>query len=331
MLCFNKNNDLSCILQNPYIMKNIISALVILFLFSCSSKKEGSNYGTGQYESTAPSASYDRSAESDKQDVAKSESNAVQEERIDKKVIRTAETKFKVKDVKKATKDIETITADYDGFIQSSELRSDIQRTEYMRLSADSLLEVQEVCVSNNITLRIPIEKFDTVLHKFEKLQVFLDYRRINADDVSLTYYSNKLKIKNKLKSQQRIQQAIDNKGKKLGEIIAAEQTAAEMENEAVDNTINNLSIDEKVNFSTIIVYLYQPNFTFKNVVPDYNVDSYSPSFWHRMGAALNFGWKIVLELIIFLAGSWSVLLMLGSITYAIIYFTRKKLKSIEK
>jgi hypothetical protein len=312
-------------------MKNIISALAILLLFSCSSKNEKSYYGNRQYESSAPSVVVPEDRSSDKQDAVKSQSNAVQEETIDKKVIRTADTKFKVKDVKKATKDIEAITAGCDGFIQSSELRSDIMRTEYMRLSADSMLEVQEVYLSNNITLRVPIEKFDTVLHKLEKLEVFLDYRRINADDVSLTYYSNKLKIKNKLRSQQRIQQAIDNKGKKLGEIIEAEQTAAELENEAVDNTINNLSIDEKVSFSTITAYIYQPNFTFKNTVPDYNVDSYSPSFWHRLGNALKFGWNIVLELFIFLAGSWSILLILGFVTYAIIYFTRKKLKSLDK
>jgi len=103
-----------------------------------------------------------------------------------RKFIRTADLKFKVKNVIKSTYDIENITNRQGGFVTYTNLTSDIDRVFITTVSADSSLESTYYTVTNTVTLRVPNTKLDTTLREIARNIDYLDYRVIKAEDVAL-------------------------------------------------------------------------------------------------------------------------------------------------
>src|SRR5690606_11498076 len=67
----------------------------------------------------------------------------------ERKFLRTADLKFKVKDVSKATESIETITYQCGGFVTHTRLSSDIIQSNITSISKDSYLETTYYSVTN--------------------------------------------------------------------------------------------------------------------------------------------------------------------------------------
>ena len=111
-----------------------------------------------------------------------------------KKWIRKADIKFKVEDVAKATDYIESISSKYSGFVTLSDLKSSIYRINSAPLSDDSLLETRSYNVDNQIIIKVPNIYLDSLLKDFKSLIVFLDYRKITAEDASIKLLSNTMK-----------------------------------------------------------------------------------------------------------------------------------------
>jgi CTP synthase (UTP-ammonia lyase) len=101
------------------------------------------------------------------------------------KFIRTAELKFKVKKVTEATYFIEDITRKMDGFVTYTNLSSHVTNNATTRISDDSLVNLTNFQVQNDMTIRVPNSKLDTTLKLIAKTISFLDYRIIKADDVN--------------------------------------------------------------------------------------------------------------------------------------------------
>jgi hypothetical protein len=143
-----------------------------------------------------------------------SSSAAVEKEGISRKFIRTADLKFKVKNVTQSTYVIENITNKFDGYITYTNLHSNIVDNFETKISQDSTLETTRYNVENNITIRVPNKRLDTVIKAIAKQIDFLDYRIIKADDVSLKMLSNQLSQNRSTVNEKRVQKAIDTKGK---------------------------------------------------------------------------------------------------------------------
>src|SRR6187431_3022873 len=122
-----------------------------------------------------------------------SSSAAVEKEGSTRKFIRTADLKFKVKNVTQSTYAIENITNKFDGFVTYTNLQSNIIDKFETKISQDSTLETTRYNVENNITIRVPNKRLDTVIKCIAKQIDYLDYRVIKADDVSLKILSNQL------------------------------------------------------------------------------------------------------------------------------------------
>ena len=160
---------------------NIISVLfVTIILFACGQSREGrmeSNAVTDSISNTFISSS--AAVENGK------DSN--------RKFIRTAELKFKVKSVIQSTYDIENITNRQGGFVTYTMLSSTVDNVTNTAISADSSLETTSYSVTNTITLRVPNTQLDTTLKEISRNIIYLDYRIIKAEDVALQLLSNKL------------------------------------------------------------------------------------------------------------------------------------------
>jgi len=238
-----------------------------------------------------------------------------------RRFIRSADLKFKVKSVIKSTYDIEEITNRQGGFVTFTNLTSNIDNVTTTAVSADSSLETTYYTVTNSITLRVPNTKLDTTIKEISNNIDYLDFRIIKAEDVALQILSNNLTQKRSAKNEERLTNAIDNRGKKLNETTVAEEILLSKQEQADNAKISNLSLTDQIKFSTINLSIYQRQTIKRELISnDKNIDAYEPGFGTKILDALVYGWDILETFIVFLTKLWGLFL------FAIfVYFIYKK------
>lgn len=241
--------------------------------------------------------------------VSSSKPSAIQQPQ--RKFIRTADLKFKVKNVTKSTDAIENTARKYGGFVAVSHLESTINQELSTKISQDSTLETTKYTVENNITLRVPNTQFDTVVKTIAKEIAFLDSRNIKADDVALQLLSNEMAQRRSSAHQKRLENAIDTKGKKLNQIVDSETKVNETFAEHDAKKIEHLALQDQVNFSTITLHIYQRE-TIKQAVVANEKDAhdYQPQLGLQLLDAVKSGWYILESLLVFIVQIWSLILL---------------------
>jgi hypothetical protein len=244
---------------------------------------------------------------------------AVVKKESNRKFVRTADLKFKVKNVAKSTYAIENIVAKNGGFVTFTDLKSTVNEKSETKISQDSTLETTRFTVDNTITLRVPNTQLDTVLKSMVKEVAFLDSRLIKADDVALQLLSNKMARKRLTSHQKRLEKGIDTKGKKLNDITNAEDKVLDRETESDETVLKNLSLEDQVNFSTVTLYLYQRESVLQEMVAnEKSINAYRPHIGLQILDGLKTGWFMFEAIIAFIVQLWSiiVLVILGLFIY---------------
>lgn len=248
-----------------------------------------------------------------------SSSAAVQPKNSNRKFVRTADIKFKVKNVAKSTGVIEDATNKFGGFVTYTNLQSNISDEDKTKISPDSTLVTTKYTVENNLTIRVPNRLLDTVIKTIAHQIGFLNYRVIKADDVTLQMLSNKMAQSRSTSSEKRIVNAIDVKGKKLNSIIAAEENL-DAKKEAKDTkVIENLSLNDQVNFSTLTLQIYQDSSVKQEMIAnEKSVNAYTPHLGLQLWDSLKTGWFILENILSFLVVLWPFALIgfLGFLGY---------------
>ncbi|MBK7668499.1 MAG: DUF4349 domain-containing protein [Sphingobacteriaceae bacterium] len=296
--------------------KNLSTSLVLvpvlsIFLFGCGANME-ERFAT---ENTKAEMDSVRS-------VATSNAAVVGKADSTHTFIRTADIKFKVKDVKQSTFDIEDLVAKHNGYITYTNLSSNISYQNKVQISEDSCKERTYYVVDNSVTMRIPNTELDAVLRGLAPFMDFLDHRTIKADDIKYTLLSNQLAEKRYKNYKQRYTKAIDTKGRKLKETVIAEETLATNEQIADNKTIESLELMDQVNYSTVTLYIYQPQ-TIKEalVANEKTIAPYVPSFGERLGGAFKDGWFVFEQIILFFVNIWGVLVLMVAMFFLIRWF----------
>ncbi|URC14867.1 DUF4349 domain-containing protein [Flavobacterium sp. B183] len=276
----------------------LTSLVLIILFFSCKKFDPATSESLTDQQTTTDSTAVSSSAAVEKKDGKQ-------------KFIRTADIKFKVKNVVKSTYAIENTTQKFGGFVTYTSLQSTISDQVKTKISQDSTLETTKYTVQNDITIRVPNTQLDTVIKIIAKQIDFLDFRLIKADDVSLKLLSNQLSQKRNTVTQKRVEKAIDAKGKKINDVMEAENALANQK-EANDNSIiENLSLEDQINFSTITLQLYQ-NETIKQeiIASEKDSDAYKPNLGIQIIDSLKNGWYILETIFVFLINLWPFLLI---------------------
>ena len=244
--------------------------------------------------------------------VATTSSNAaVNKKESSRKFIRTADLKFKVKNVAKSTYAIENIVAKNGGFVTLTDLKSNINEKSETKISQDSTLETTHFTVDNTITLRVPNTQLDTVLKSMVKEVAFLDSRLIKADDVALQLLSNKMAQKRLATHQKRLEKGIDTKGKKLNDITNAEDKVLGRETESDESVLQNLSLEDQVNYSTVTLYLYQRESVLQEIVAnEKSINAYRPHIGLQIWDSLKTGWFMFEAIVAFIVQLWALILI---------------------
>lgn len=322
-------------------MKTIHVALICLLFtaFSCGSGAAYKDEAAPNSESTkdmiAGNAVMSEQEEDKSKETADSTSNngffsssAARISKLDstRKFIRTVDMKFKVESVQKSTYIIEDIIANHNGFVTLSDLHATINYTSRTAVSADSTLETTHYLTENSMSLRVPNVSLDSVLKEIAKQISFLDYRVIKAEDVSLQIMANKWSLKRAERHHDRLEKAIDSKGKKLREINEAEESLSGKEELADYNKINNLSLLDQVSYSTVNVRIYQRE-SVKNelIANDKDISAYEPGFGSKLLDSLSGGWYFLQDFVLFMIKIWP-LYLIAALIWIILkrYFGKK-------
>ena len=286
--------------------KIVLTLLALGLVLSCKESASKEN------------AAYAEEATTDSTSVISS-SAAVENKNSNRKFVRTADVKFKVKNVAKSTYAIEDATTKFGGFVTYTNLQSNIHNEDRTKVSQDSTLVTTKYKVDNNITIRVPNTKMDTVIKTIAKQIHFLDYRIIKADDVSLQMLSNELAQKRSNSSEKRLANAIDSKGKKLNQIVDAEATLDVKKEQNDASKLQNLSLQDQVNFSTLTLNIYQDESIKQEMVAnEKSINAYRPNIGLQIWDSIKTGWFILEHIVSFVVVLWPFVLIgfLGFLVY---------------
>lgn len=311
----------------------VIGAVIAAsLLVSCSRSREGNYSSPASQEEKAKSSDEAGSpaknagyvSESSQQSKPKSDSangpsngfmssSAAVENKKDTvhRFIRTADMKFRVKNVFKATYAIENIAQKNDGFVTYTNLNSNLDNKSVIEISKDSSLETIYYTVENDLTLRVPYQKLDTTLKEIARLMDYLDYRIIKAEDVGLQLLANRMSVQRLTKHEERVTNAIDSKGKKLNETTGAEENLLEKQQEEDNARLRTLSLNDQINFSTVHLVVYQRPTTQREMIAnEQNVEAYQPGMFTRIKEAIKSGWTIFEAIVVFIFNLWPLILI---------------------
>ncbi|MGD0709585.1 MAG: DUF4349 domain-containing protein [Bacteroidales bacterium] len=277
-----------------------------------SNKREMEKY-KAKADSIAPSSYTAKKTDSiSKADYVSSSAAVVNKKDTTRKFVRTAELKFRVKNVYKASLEIERFTAANNGFVTYTNLNSTIDRKEITPVSIDSSLESIYYDVVNDINIRVPNYNLDSIIRQIAPLIDYLDYRTIKADDVSMLLTSNNMMQQRITGNTQQLSKAADQKSKNATETVNIQENIYHKQTELDRLKAYKNQLMDEVNFSTLVIFIYQRQVIKHSLIEnDKNIKAYKPGFWRRTKEGIVFSFDMLLEIILFFIRLWAIWLIL--------------------
>jgi hypothetical protein len=246
-----------------------------------------------------------------------------------KKFIKTADIKFQVNNVLRATENIEDALTHYGGYLIYSNLQNREDHYNRTNISRDSILISRQISVYNHIQLKVPNEKLDSFIRGLNSLLVFLDYRIIKMDEVTYQYLSNELKAKRLKTYEKRQIRHIDTNEAKLRDKTNAEDNLLERQNEQDDIQLNSLRMGDDIKYCSLTLEIYQKPIIHSFVIPDFEyVSNLKPNIFKRIGDSVIKGWWLLEETIVFLINIWGIGFLIIALVFGLKYL-RKWYKGI--
>ena len=95
------------------------------------------------------------------------------------KLIKTADIRFKVKNVRQTCEDVSALTTGYGGLVLHHKVESSQIRSTDSRKSDDSITRVTAFSTAAEITVKIPSDKLDEFLNKVERMGLYVNNRQM--------------------------------------------------------------------------------------------------------------------------------------------------------
>ncbi|WP_240186983.1 DUF4349 domain-containing protein [Pedobacter nanyangensis] len=244
--------------------------------------------------------------------------DTVSNNQLVEKMTKTADMRFRVKDVQRTKAELSNTIKKQGGLVMEFSLNSTIQKTDKVKLSADSLKEITSYRKEGYLVARIPSAELDEFTDQIAGMAVFVDNQSLKMEDKSLAYLENSMKSANRQEAVEQIKKVATKKGSNV-------ESSLYIKDDYVNKKIENLSIDKQVKFSTITLNFYQDNTVKTMTVANDNLYDYQPGFFNRL--ALNFvdGWMYFKEFILFLSRFWLFFAVGLGAFFVIRYYTKKQ------
>lgn len=202
------------------------------------------------------------------------------------KIIKSANVRYKVKEVKAATENIKQLARTYNAYI--SDLR----------------FENNKYSLENRFTIKIPQQHFDAMMDSMTSIAEFVDYENITTKDVTEEYIDIETRLKTKLEVKERYESILRKNAKTVEDILATEEKLGVIQEEIEASQGKLKYLSNKVAFSTIQIDLYQ-TVNYK-AAPK----TYSKTFLSKSKEGLTFGWGLIKSLVLGVIYIWPLLLV---------------------
>lgn len=235
---------------------------------------------------------------------------------VQPKIVKTAEIRFKVKNVQQSSDQIVSLTNEYKGSIAHRQLTSTVNNSNTVRLSDDSVMKVSAMYTNCEMTAKVPSEKLDEYMSKVSTMGIYVSLRRMDTEDKTLDYLQSQLKVKGR--------KGFLNQHQKGKVVIKNPADVLYLKDDLIDEQINNRRINDEVKYSVVNLNFYQSNTILKEVVANDDPAAYNISFFKRLGLAFEQGWHIFKEFILILANLW-VFILAAVVVWIVVKNVRKK------
>ena len=237
------------------------------------------------------------------------------------KIIKTANMRFRVKDVQQTKSQLSTIIRSKGGATAEFSINSTIQETDKVKYSLDSLKEITSYRKEGLLIAKIPSEKLDEFIDTVVKIAVFVDDQMMKMDDQSSSYLSTNLKAQNRVEALNAVRKFAKKKGRDV-------ETSMLIKDDYIDKKIENMNVDNQVRYSTITLNFYQDNTIKTIIIGNDNLYDYRPGFFQRLGLNIVDGWLYFKEFLLAISHLW-MLAVIGFSVYIVTryYINRKRIK----
>lgn len=294
----------------------VIAAFLIILIVGCSNHADKNvNYEGGKSsndeQSNAqmappppppsemnPKSKNEESSDDAKTNVTKGASGKEIIKKDVKKIIKTAEISIEVENYKNVKVSIAKVVDKWKGYIS----RENEENNEYK--------------VSNSIDIRIPSENFEKISEELVSLAKKLDYKRVNATDITDEYYDTKTRLESNKKVEQSYLDLLK-RANSIGDILEIQTKLGEIREEIESKEGRMKRMDDQVAYSTITLLFYE--------LHDYKyIPEKSPGFFARMAKAVHSGWEGFVSFFIALFYLWPLWLLAAVGVYILLRFLRR-------
>jgi hypothetical protein len=216
------------------------------------------------------------------------------------KLIKTANYRFEVDNVKNSTEAIILSLKKYPAYISASSLH------------------LENPVLENKMTIRVQNEYFQTLLQDIDAQAKFVNHRDVTTADVSKDFVDLESRLKTKREVEARYMDILRKKAGTIEELLNAEQQIGAL-HEEIEATISRINyLKEQVSYSTINLEFYQ------TITQNLHAGS-EQTIRDKFSEALAIGWQGIVTISIALAYIWPLLVAGGGVLLFI------RLKNIRK
>jgi hypothetical protein len=232
------------------------------------------------------------------------------------KLVKTADMRFKVKNVQQTGDAIAALTTRDGGMVMHHQLVANVERSEDIRVSDDSVNRVSALSTNADMTVKVPSEKLENFMTEVSHLGMFVTLRKMDIEDRTLDYLSEKLKLKNR---QELVAQ------QKQGKVIIKNPVNVMLlKDDMVDQQIGNMRTDAAVQYSVVSLSFYQSNIIHQEMIANDDPSAYQLPFFKRLTIAVSNGWFVFVELLLGLANAWVFIILAIGVWMLYRYYKRK-------
>ncbi|OQX97960.1 MAG: hypothetical protein B6I20_11675 [Bacteroidetes bacterium 4572_117] len=270
---------------------------ILMFLNACSGKSN--DFSTSLESEYAPdmlAMSETKKSANTKPDLMPISNETDQtSEKIEKKIIKTANISAEVEDFKKARTALGALLKKYGAYVaDESEQKNDYQ-------------------ISDELTIRVGAGNFDSLLNDVSGLAVHVNSKHIKLADVTEEFIDITTRLKNKKQVEQQYLEILK-KAKTISEILQVNEYLRVIREEIESKEGRLKYLNSQVSLSTIYLSMYQ------------NIESADyPNFGFKLLKAVEGGWDGILIFILGLVYIWPFILIVLFVVWLIIRYSKKR------
>jgi hypothetical protein len=220
---------------------------------------------------------------------------------ISQKLVRSGGINFQSEDIEKDYAKIKSMLGGFNAYLENENQNNDNYRKSY------------------NLSIRVPSEKYDSLLNSISGIAFKVESKYSNVDDVTERHYDLQNRIQNKKELEIRYREILS-KANQVKDILEIERNLNKVRTdiEMMEGQFNFLS--KQIQFSSLQVQFYEE-------LP-YELNSpKKKGFWVRVFNALDNGWQVFLTVLVGLVTLWPFYFAGALIFVLVVYLKRRNKK----